>query len=376
MNNIINFFPEGVALGEAFVNREDERKFLINRIKNKRHTVLLAPRRYGKTSLVIKVANETGLPYCAIDFLAAYNEAYVRDQIVDKVSQLVFQLLPRFKQAQVSLLNIFKQMNPEISIGAFGQRLLLRLSNNPLQDITDLLLKLDETAKYFRKTAVIFFDEFQQINQLKNYHSIEASIRHAAERSQQIAYVFSGSNRHLLKLMFGDKSRPLYRLCQTLSVERIRKESYVPHLQQLAESKWHIHLSDEQLDRIFQLTELHPFYINVLCQLLWEKAYIASPDEINQVWQNYVKTQRQIISHDIIRLSINQRHLMTALAEMPVKELQSAEFLSTLRISASSAQQAAESLMQKDLVYKDENDLYRILDPAMKYYLNFILWNH
>ena len=49
----------------------------------------------------------------------------------------------------------------------------------------------------------------------KNYHSIEASIRHAVERSENISYVFSGSNRHLLKQMFGGQGRPLYRLCQT-----------------------------------------------------------------------------------------------------------------------------------------------------------------
>lgn len=81
-------------------------------------------------------------------------------------------------------------MNPEISVGAFGQRLSFHLSNNPLQDITELLLKLDETAHHFKKRVVIFIDEFQQISQLKNYHSIEASIRHAVERSRNVAYVF------------------------------------------------------------------------------------------------------------------------------------------------------------------------------------------
>jgi AAA+ ATPase superfamily predicted ATPase len=82
----IKYFPEGVALGDAFINRETERLFLINRIKANKHSVLMAPRRYGKTSLVMKVANEMKIPYCSIDLLAAYNEEYVRDQIVDEVS--------------------------------------------------------------------------------------------------------------------------------------------------------------------------------------------------------------------------------------------------------------------------------------------------
>src|SRR5579872_987989 len=106
--NRCNYFPEGIALGDAFINRENERKLLFNRIKSNKHSVLIAPRRYGKTSLVMKVATEMKIPYCSIDLLAAYNEEYVRDHIVNKVSQLVFELLPGISKAKESLINIFK----------------------------------------------------------------------------------------------------------------------------------------------------------------------------------------------------------------------------------------------------------------------------
>lgn len=375
MVNAVKYFPEGVALGDAFINREEERKFLIARIKSNKHTVLIAPRRYGKTSLVIKTADEMKIPYAALDLLAAYSEEYVRDQIVDKVSRLVFELLPGINKAKEKLISIFRQMKPEISIGAFGQKLSLSLSSNsPLQDISELLLKLDETAKYFKKRAVIFMDEFQQISQLKNHASIEASIRHAVERSENVSYVFSGSNRHLLKQMFGDQSRPLYRLCQTINIDRMTKEVYQDHLQQLAHINWKKSLSDDVLKRIFWHTELHPFYMNVLCQMLWEKSHIASIEEIDGVWHEYVKTQRQLISHDVMELSLNQRRIITALAGSPAKEIQSVDFTAPLKISASSAQQAAEVLVRNDLIYEDKDGFYRVLDPAMRYYLDVILW--
>jgi uncharacterized protein len=178
------------------------------------------------------------LPHCSIDLLAAFSEEYVRDQIVDKVSGLVFDILPRVNKAKEKVISIFKKMKPEISIGAFGQKLTFSLTSSPLKDITELLLKLDETVQYFKKEAVVFIDEFQQISKLKNYHSIEASIRHAVERSDKIAYVFSGSNRRLLEQMFGDQGRPLYKLCQTIQLDRIKKDDYMPHLQQLAKNRW------------------------------------------------------------------------------------------------------------------------------------------
>ena len=98
--NILKHFPEGVALGDAFLNREKERSYLINRVKSNKHSVLMAPRRYGKTSLVMKVAEEMKIPYCLIDLLAAYNEEYVRDHIVNHVSRLVFELLPSVAKAK------------------------------------------------------------------------------------------------------------------------------------------------------------------------------------------------------------------------------------------------------------------------------------
>ncbi len=374
--NILKYFPEGVALGDAFINREKERSYLINRIKSNKHSIVIAPRRYGKTSLVMKVANEMKIPYCSIDLLAAYSAENVRDHIANKIGRLVFELLPRMAKAKEKLINIFKRMKPEITIGAFGQKLSLSLSDNPLQDITELLLSLDKAAVDFKKRAVIFIDEFQQVSQLKNYHSLEASIRHAVERSENIAYVFSGSNRQLLKQMFGDQGRPLYRLCQTINIERMAEEAYVEHLQRLANLKWKKKISLDALEQIFMRTELHPFYMNVLCQLLWEENNIFSTERIDNVWHNYVKLQKHIIAHDIIELSLNQRKIITALAKSPTKEIQSARFTAPIKISASSAAQSLVVLMYKDLVYKRKDRFYCVLDPAMKYYLDIILWEN
>lgn len=371
--NAPDYFPEGIALGDAFINRIDERNALFRRIKSNKHTVLMAPRRYGKTSLVMQVSKEMQMASCSVDLLAAYSVESVRDQIAGKVGRLAMALLPSIAKAKEKLMRIFKLMKPEITLSAFGQRLSLQFSDKPLQDISDVLLKLDETAKYFKKRAVVFLDEFQQISQLKNYHSIEASLRHAVERSENIVYVFSGSNRRLLQQMFGDSGRPLYRLCQVINIERMEKKVYVDHLRHAAKTKWKKIISDDSIERIFHHTELHPFYINVLCQLLWNQDRVPVIEDIDHTWHHYVKTQRQMISHDVISLSMNQRKILTALAKNPTKEIQSAHFVAPLKISASSAQQSTNILMQKDLIYRHEDEYYRVLDPAMKYYLDVIL---
>lgn len=371
--SVTAYFPEGIAQGNAFINRIAEREQLMKRIEKNQHTVLMAPRRYGKTSLVMKVNMELAFPYATLDLLAAYSEEYIRDQLLDKLSQLLFQLLPTLHKGQNILLTIFKKMKPEISLGAFGQRLHLHFSEQPLKDITELLLKCDETAGHFKKRAVIFLDEFQQISQLKNGHAIEAAIRHAVERSKNIAYVFSGSNRRLLNQMFADNARPLYRLCQMISLERMEESVYVTYLQKCAKKRWGNALPESALQRIFFLTEYHPFYMNVLSQALWDRDSPKSASDVDDVWHEYVKTQRQMISYDIGNLSTNQKKLLVMLAKQSVKAIQSAEFVSLLKMPTSSAQQALDVLSKNDLVFQDKEGFYRVLDPAMKYYLNAVL---
>ena len=74
MSEHLHLFPLGVALGESFCNRTKERKVLAANIKNGRHTLLISPRRYGKTSLALQALQETNSAHTVIDFLLAANE--------------------------------------------------------------------------------------------------------------------------------------------------------------------------------------------------------------------------------------------------------------------------------------------------------------
>ena len=123
-----------------------------------------------------------------IDLLAVYDDESVRNVLYDKIGKLLIELLPTAKQAKEKLFSILSCLKPELTLSAFGQKLTFHSPKSPGATITQLLLKLDETATHFNKKVVIFLDEMQQVSFLKNAHSIEASIRHAVERSQNVTY--------------------------------------------------------------------------------------------------------------------------------------------------------------------------------------------
>lgn len=369
LDKVTQHFPSGIAMGKAFINREKEREALKKNILANRHIILMAPRRYGKTSLISKVASETSVAFGMIDLLAVYSDESVRDALYDKIGKILVDMLPPAQQAKEKLLSILSSLKPELTLSAFGQKLVFHSPENTGSTITNLLLKLDETASHFKKKVVLFIDEMQQISFLKNAHSIEASIRHAVERSQNVTYCFSGSSRHLLKKMFGDKERPLYRLCHTLEIGRIEGSHYMTYLNQCAKSKWGRILDVAVFEKILMLTKRHPFYVNALCQCIWMEDAFPSPSLVQQYWEDFIKNNRHIITDDIIGLSLNQKRLLTLLAKTPSKELYSADFLSRIKLTPSSVRKAIDLLLEKDLIYVDDNDLYRILDPAIEDYI-------
>jgi len=370
---IASAFPTGLALGKAFINRTEERKHLSHRVNNNQHTVLMAPRRYGKTSLVVKVSEELGLPYSMVDLFSSDSEEEIRDLIAEKVGELVFQLSGNLEKLKKTVLNVFKIMKPELVLGAFGLKLQITFSKNPVDDISKLLLNLNQVAEQTGQKAVFFMDEFQQMSELKKCHKLEASIRHAVERSKNITYIFSGSNKHLLSKMFGDDSRPLYKLCHIMELGKILPEHYIPYLNTHAKIKWRKLFDDACLDCIFTLTDCHPFYMNMLCQLIWDQDKYPNTEIITEIWSRYVDTQRHFIEPTIASLSLNQRKILKALANSSSSETLSIEFLTPIKISTSSARQSLDYLQKKGLIQKLSVREYSILDAAIKY---FLLKNH
>ncbi|OGT66463.1 MAG: hypothetical protein A3J38_09770 [Gammaproteobacteria bacterium RIFCSPHIGHO2_12_FULL_45_9] len=369
LEEITRYFPAGIAQGDAFINRVQERTVLKKNIIANRHMLLMAPRRYGKTSLVTQVAAEVDFSCAMIDFLAVHDDESVKAVLSDKIGRLVGELLPSVQQAKEKLLSIFHGMRPELTLSAFGQKLVLHAPSNPSTTIMDLLLKLDETAVYFEKRAIVFIDEMQQISFLENAHSIEASIRHAVERSKNITYCFSGSSRHLLKQMFGDHARPLYRLCHTLEIERMTLAHYEPYLADLSKRRWGQPLESDVFSKIMLLTEVHPFYVNALCQCLWIEDMAPNVLDVERAWRQYIKDNRHVIVDDVMKLSLNQKRVLIALAKYPVRELYGADFLVKVKMTPSSTRKAVEVLMAKDLVYLDQQQYYQLVDPAIAYYL-------
>lgn len=370
----MKIFPSGIAKGEAFCNRTEERKRLTQSIQHVQPTVLMAPRRYGKSSLIAQVIQENDYLHVWIDFLSITTKEEAEEKIRLAVKQLLFLLSTDLKKLQIQTLGKVKSLSPELNLSALGQSLTLHLqSSDPLQPIDIMLTEIDHYAQKVDKKAVLVLDEFQQISELKESHSVEALIRHAVERSQAITYLFSGSNRHMLGEMFSQHNRPLYRLCRMMTLERINVMEYTVFINKAATQRWGKTFSDEGIQKILSITECHPFYVNALCNEIWMNEDFQDDAEwVESIWQSYMFQHKSLIVADIVSLPLNQKKMIRELSNHPEREIYSSHFSLKLKISTASIRRALEALLLKDLVFEDAEGFYRILDPAISYYFKFI----
>jgi len=363
------YFPQGIATNSVFCNREAERAAIKDSIESHEHIVLIAPRRYGKTSLITQVLKENNFPGVCIDLFFVLTQTEVTKTIAENISKVISDLLPKTKSACQKLIESVSAFNPKLTINVFGQKVEIRTKQTTEKTISELLLVLDQVSQKAQKPCVVVFDEFQQIGELKENHAIEAAIRHAVERSSQVSYIFCGSKRHLLNEMFSDRSRPLYHLCDLMTVNRIETASYQKFLNKMAKNKWGALLEDDIISEILHLTEHHPYYVNALCRRLWRNKEMITLMDVRNSWDHYVTQQGAWIADDLSRLTLNRKKVITALAYQSTNEPQGQSFSERTGLTPSGIKKVLMDLSKLDIIYQNETGYYHVLDPAVSYFI-------
>jgi AAA+ ATPase superfamily predicted ATPase len=364
----IDLFPLGLASGDRFCNREEDRAWVRNNICTNKHTVLISPRRYGKSSLAHKVIDDLSFPYVAIDLFVAYDDKLVCERLVKGISQLVAKITPFSKKALQLVEDCFKNARAIIKAGHIELEISFAKPRfDPVSEIFETLSGLDKLAKKQKKQVVVLLDEFQNIALVNNSNAIQGAIRSLAQATKHIAFIFSGSSRKMLSHMFDDRSQPLYMLCKKLYLERIRKEHYVAYIQSAAKVKWQSKLDEMVIDRILTLTECHPFYVNLLCSELWVKKDKPNLQVVDNTWFQCLQEDYRHIQALLEPLSVNQLNVLRIIACSDyLSEPTSFDFIQMVGLSVGSVQRALSYLFEHDYIYRSKEGIIEVVDPLIK----------
>lgn len=361
-------FPAGLAMGEAFYDKIEERKDLKRNIQNGLHTVLVAPRRFGKTSLIKKVLDETKTPYIWLDFMAITSNEEAQTRFLNHISELIAKVAKteaRLKKLAVKYFSLFK---PEITVGIPG---FLKITFKPEEvshaGVTKVLLNLDHLAQDAGIRIAVVCDEFQEIINIDKDSTLQASIRHAAERAQSVTYLFSGSKHKPLRRLFTGKQNPLYELCEQMTIQLISEEDYRNYLNKEAKKKWGYKLGEAILKKIFEYTQRYPKYVNALCAKIWFSELEPTPELVDKLWHNYIFSRKSVIAEELNDLTLNQRKLLKYLTIQPTQYPYGYKTSMGAGLSVSATQAALKRLLERGLVV-EVDEVCMVLDPTFKYY--------
>lgn len=361
-------FPLGKAYGAAFCNRQDETRRLIGNIESGKHTLIIAPRRYGKSSLAERAIEQSKLAAIKINFHLCTSESEVSQLVLDSVIKLIGKSIGQVEKLMSSIKKHITNLEPLISFGGEYASLKLVPKNqiNYSVIIVEALLLLEKLLLEKNKKAVMFLDEFQEIDRISKQRGIEGAFRTAAQEMKSLVLIFSGSVRSLLLSMFEDENRPLYKLCRKIKLDRIAAIDYEKHIQKIAMDTWHKPLDQDVFNKIMELSNRHPYYVNYLCDILWEiSPQHPKMNEIENAWSSVVIEEWSDALKELSDLSIGQRKLVKYIANNHIKNIQSQETCVAISMAASSLATAANALTAKDYIEQNEHGDYVIINPLL-----------
>lgn len=367
-----DYFPQGIAKDKAFLGRKAEINRLTYNVQHGHHTLLLAPRRFGKTSLARYVLAHLKIPSAEVNFYLVQNAKSVEAKILAVIKKMISELADhRLEQLLKKMSDYFASVKKTWTFGIRGLAE-IELTPQSHEDIPENILTalnfLDRLLCEKKQKAVLFFDEIQEIHHLSEGRALQGSIREFAQQSKAISFIFSGSNRRLLSYLFDDQSMPLYELCERIKLEKIDSQAYKKYINYVAHETKGKQLDDAILEAILTVTDRHPKRVYNLCYLLWQlyPELNLTLKKVSSCWHRFVDERLDSVRVKLKKLSSGQFKVLALLALSDIKQITGKMAQRALDLTSSSISQALVQLEQENYIDKNEEGAYTIIDPLIK----------
>ena len=263
-----------IAIDENFISREVETTNLVWNFASLSNTIIIAPRGWGKSSLVNKAAKlameqDNKLRICHIDLFNVRNEEHFYSLLAQKV---IAATSTKWEEAVESAKSFFSHLVPKISIGSDPSNEVSidfdweTVKQNP-DEVLDLAEKI---AKQKGLKIVVCVDEFQNIAEFADLDYFQKKLRSHWQQHQSVAYCLYGSKRHMMLEVFTHSSKPFYKFGNLMFLNKID----TPYLVEFFNSRFADtgkSINEDAANLIVKLVDNHPYYAQQLAQQSWSR---------------------------------------------------------------------------------------------------------
>jgi hypothetical protein len=360
-----------LALDEAFTDREEEVRELTSDMLNGQNVLVYAPRRYGKSSLVLRAAQEALkqkalVGYCDLmktptkeRFAAALAKTIYAD-----IASLVDQAFERAAELFRGL-RVVPAMEVDPIDGSLRFSFQTGRRKEDIDDTIERLLELlGELAAERKRRVVIIFDEFQEVLALdKRFPNL---MRAVFQAQPEVSHVYLGSKRHILERIFNDRNEPFWRSAKQLEIGMIAPQKFASFIRRrFVDSGKGI--TDDGLERLLRATGGHPYGTQELAYFVWElvePGFAASLADVEEALTRVLRSEHNHFVQLWDDAPHAQRLLMLALAADPTRSVYSSDYRSRHELPATpTLQTALAGLSRKEIVGRIGDGEHSVIEP-------------
>jgi uncharacterized protein len=348
---------------EDLVDREPEAQHLLDLAEGGHATRLSAPRRYGKTSLLRRVARDAdnvGINYLEVDFYGVLSHADVIARIEEAYNKL------RSPAKRVAIAAI-RALRPRMSVGGGPIPAKVEARPQPTEETTRVLTGLlDLPLTLFKRNGrrtLVAFDEFQAL--LAVNPQIDGLFRSRIQRHGDAAsYIFAGSHPGLMEQLFGTRERPFFGQARALHLDPLSD----PDLADYIGARFEAGERDVTpvLGALLDLVAGHPQRAMLLAHHLWEqtpRGEAATAEAWQRAQEEMFAEHGEAFQATWDAMEVKERAVLSALT-LSTDSLFNQRTLARFNLSKGGAGHARDALLHAGHVHRIGSDI-QLVDPLL-----------
>ncbi len=361
-----------IASEKNFTDREKETEKLVRNFVSSVNTIIISPRRWGKSSLVARAAQiskrkDKNIRFCFIDLNNVRTEEEFYRHLATKI------IVASSSKTKIHIENTRKflgRLMPKITISPdYGSEIKLGLDWQEVKKEPDDILDLAEKiGRENHLKFIVCIDEFQNISEFVNPADLQKKLRSRWQTHNNASYCLYGSKRHMIMEVFTSPSMPFYKFGDILFLDKIDSNDWIEFIRKrFSETGKKIGTEDAAL--IPLLADCHPYYVQQLAQQSWLRTDKECSGEIvNKAFGDMVLQLSMLFQNLTDGLSNTQLNFLRALSDN-VEQLSSQVAITNYHLGTSAnVVKIKKTLVNKEIIDIHSNKI-QFLDPLYKFWL-------
>ena len=355
--------------GGNFYDRKLLKKQVANFIKDGVDFMIKAPRRYGKTSLVLNALEDREFIY--LDFRRVPRLSMVPEELLEQAYEIAgFKgFLARAKENVVSLIRDARlSAKVDVSVIELGAEIVIKSEDEKsgCEKMIAALGVVERVGESLGKKITVVFDEFQDIKRLEcEEGDILEVLRGTLQHKKWIHSIFLGSIESIMTKIFENRRSPFFNYCRKFSLEPFDIDELSKELISAFRKKRMVFENEKDLKELLKRLGGHPANTMQTMQALYylcieNDLLLIKKEHLDKAYERAYYEQLDLIEQYVSEMK-KRKHYYDVMYRMARGEEQ--------KLTPQALYQVRRGLVDMGLLMQRGKDEYIITDTFLKSYL-------